>query len=162
MSKIIRQTTVISLDRLREIINYDKETGQLKAKVRRGAHCSIGDLLGSIGSHGYLELRIDSILYLAHRLAWFYMTGMWPTHQIDHINGNRTDNRWVNLREVTHSENSQNRREKFRGVYKVQNTWFSQIGVNGRTIYLGSFTTPEQARLAYMEAKGKYHPFYSG
>ena len=114
--------------------------------------------------NGYCIIRLDDRLYTAHRLAWLYVHGQWPTHQLDHINGNRQDNRLCNLRPATNAENAQNRTRKsntsgFPGVRKTNSKWTAEIKVNYKPIRLGRFDSPEAAYAAYLEAKRKYHPF---
>ena len=112
----------------------------------------------------YLLIRINYIGYLAHRLAWVYMTGEWPTTQIDHINHSGSDNRWINLRDVSSSENSRNsskyKRNKsgFNGVhfYKARRKWIAYIKHNSKLIYLGVFEDKEDAIDARKAANIKY------
>jgi len=125
----------------------------------------VGDIAGSMMSHGYRRICIDNRVYLAHRLAWLYMTGEWPKHQIDHINGNKNDNRHVNLREATNSENMRNTGKRsdnssgFKGVYwnSEKMRWSAQISYNGRHKSLGTFDTAEEAHVAYRSASEKLH-----
>jgi hypothetical protein len=112
--------------------------------------------------HDYIGIRLDNVLYLAHRLAWFYSYGKWPVDQIDHINGDRTDNRLINLREATNAENAQNKRIRagksgFCGVRKENSKWLAEIKVNYKPIRIGLFNTPEEAHQAYIAAKRKFH-----
>jgi hypothetical protein len=95
------------------------------------------------------------------------MTGVWPKFWIDHINGERTDNRWLNLRESTRSENQQNRgvnknnKAGVKGVSRHGNSWRAVISANGRTIRLGTFTSIEEAEIAYKDASNKLHGKFS-
>jgi hypothetical protein len=103
--------------------------------------------------------------YLAHRLAWFYMTGRWPIKEIDHIDGNPLNNRWNNLREATPSQNSCNkdggrgRSLELRGASydKTKRKWRSYINVRGKRTFLGDFETAEDAHNAYLEAARRLH-----
>lgn len=100
---------MITQQELKDILHYDPDTG-LFTRIKRTANCvKIGDKAGTIDSKGYVQLRVNGKLVLAHRLAFFYMTGEWPKDQIDHINGVRDDNKWANLREATRSQNGMNR-----------------------------------------------------
>lgn len=94
----------------------------------------------------------------AHRFAWFMHYGQLPKNQIDHIDGNMLNNKIENLRDVTSAQNHWNRK-KVTGYsfYKHKNKYQSQIYANGKSIFLGNFDTPEEARAAYLEAKKKYH-----
>jgi hypothetical protein len=124
----------------------------------------IGRQAGYINSDGRRRIRIDSVGFLANRLTWLYMTGIWPMGQIDHINGIRDDDRWDNLREVTNQQNcwnqgrAKNNTSGYKGVNweKTFNSWSAHIGVHGRKIYLGSFKIKEDAARAYNEAVLKY------
>lgn len=101
-----------------------------------------------------------------HRLAFLYMTGEWPAHQVDHINADRADNKWANLREATISVNAQNRRAALAGSSSgllgaswdsKHERWKAQIRVNGRTRHLGYFGSPEAAHQAYLMSKRAHH-----
>jgi len=121
------------------------------------------------GDHGsgYKVIGVDGKLYLAHRLAWFFVHGNWPSDQIDHINGIKDDNRICNLREATTSENHQNmpliksNRSGAVGVHwdRASGRWMAQIAVNRRRKTLGRFDTVEDAARAYQEAKAHLHQF---
>ncbi|MBK6865537.1 MAG: HNH endonuclease [Ideonella sp.] len=158
--------TNLTAQRLRELLHYDPETGIFTWGVshRNGIHC--GRQAGCISKHiGYRLIRIDGILYLAHRLAWIHSTGVFPSAEIDHINGNRADNRLCNLRDVSRAINSNNSRiarssnksSGLLGTYKVGNSFCAHIMVSGVTKHLGSFKTKELAHTAYLEAKRKLH-----
>src|SRR3990167_3120706 len=108
---------MISQQRLKELLSYNPNTGEFTRLVATGIHgCNkAGVVVGCLSDHptqGYILIRVnnDGILYRAHRLAWLYVYGFWPPADIDHINGNRSDNRIVNLRSVTRSQNLQNMR----------------------------------------------------
>jgi hypothetical protein len=157
-------------NRLRELIDYDPETGAFAWKPRAwraGQRCNDDRHPGSVSKQtGYRAIRVDKKLYQAHRLAWLYVYGEWPTHQIDHVNGDKLDNRIANLRDVTDAFNKQNcrlarahnqtgllgvRQDKRRGVF------FSSIKTNGKVKYLGAFETPSQAHAVYIAAKRSLH-----
>jgi hypothetical protein len=99
---------------------------------------------------------------MAHRLAWLYMTGVWPTKDIDHQDRNRQNNKWKNLREATFSQNKANasknyNKSGYKGAYSQHGkTFFSSIGVNGKRIYLGTFPTAKLAHQAYVKAAKHY------
>lgn len=109
---------------------------------------------------------IDGVTYRAHRLAWFYVTGVWPEKTVDHKNRNRADNRWRNLRLATHHQQRQNQsvgranKTGFLGVRRHRKGKFeANIGVGGKHIYLGLFDTAEEASRVYLRAKRQLHEF---
>jgi hypothetical protein len=158
--------TQITIDRLRHLVNYDPETGVFTWNAKR-RKCTPGGKAGCRMKNGYDVIRLDNALHLAHRLAWFYVTGKWPSDQIDHVNGDRADNRFVNLREATNIENAHNRQRRrsnksgYTGVRAENKRWLAEIKVNYKPIRLGLFDTPEEAHQAYLAARQKYHPFSS-
>lgn len=100
----------ITAEYLREVFDYEPDTGKLIwAKPR--PHIQVGREAGNVSksSKGYRCVGLDNKVYKAHRLIWLYMTGDWPKHQIDHINGVKDDNRWCNLREATTQQNCFNK-----------------------------------------------------
>jgi hypothetical protein len=116
-------------------------------------------------SGGYIAVQMAGKNLMAHRVAFYLMNVVMPSHQLDHINGDRTDNRWCNLRTATNAENKQNLSKKgtgtsgYLGVSKFKNKWVSRIVSNGERIHLGTFTSPEEAHFAYVEAKKLHHTF---
>lgn len=114
---------------------------------------------------GYLETKVDGVRCLLHRLAVLYMTGCWPVDQVDHINGQRSDNRWSNLREVDNTTNIENRwrpnknnRSGVLGCYRRRSgRWVAQIMVNRKHIVIGFFDTAEAASAAYIAKKRELH-----
>jgi len=115
-------------------------------RAKRGS-VNIGDSCGSVNGHGYLTIQLKGRRYQAHRIAFLYMMGVFPTNQIDHINGNKLDNRWVNLRPVTHRENGMNcplrvnNKTGIPGVVwnKKAGKWQAQIKIFGANKYLGIY-----------------------
>ena len=145
--------------RLLEVLHYDSETGEFRWRKRVSRSVKIGDLAGLTDGEGYRLITIEGRGYRAHQLAWFYMTGEWCSVVIDHRDGNPSNNRWANLRPATISQNNANRRLHrnnkcgFKGV--IQNhvgSWVATIYKDGRSYYLGSFRTPQEAHAAYVEA----------
>jgi hypothetical protein len=110
---------------------------------------------GSVNNEGYVHIKINNKIYKAHRLAFLYMTGDFPADEVDHINGNRSDNRWENLRKCTRHQNMgnsktyQNNRSNLKGVRKNRNGWEARIRINGTAIQIGTFKTREEAKAAY-------------
>lgn len=164
--KIPKTTTApLTADRLRELIDYEPLTGVFKRRVVIWKVGHVGQTIGHTNNQGRIEVSVDGKVYLAHRLAWLYMTGAWPKNQIDHKDGDPSNNAFDNLRDVTGTENMQNQRKArsnnivgLLGVRKHYRKWQASISVNGKAVFLGSFDTAEQAGQAYIEAKRLYHP----
>lgn len=155
----------ITLDRLKEALRYDPSTGNFwwreQARGRR-----LGQRAGRMAS-GYVQIHLDKKRYQAHWLVWFYHNGTWPTDEVDHINGNKLDNRIENLRLATRCENRQNHKmmknntSGFRGVHwsKKEGKWIASICIAGTQKRLGAFTSPEEASECYLAAKKQEHLF---
>jgi hypothetical protein len=150
---------------LRSWLDYDPDTGVFTWRVKRGGAVCAGTVAGCLTDKGYRVISLYDRLYRAHRLAWLYTHGVWPSDEIDHINGARDDNRLVNLREATRRQNSANRRKLSgdlpKGVTRHRGKFRAQIRIQGRVKHLGVYNTPEQAHAAYCEAAqkefGAYH-----
>lgn len=149
----------ITVERLRECLDYSPETGAFKWRVDRGTNKLKGKPAGvSSNGCGYRAIFIDGRSYLAHRLAWFYCTGAWPKGPLDHINGNRADNRLSNLRCATSAGNransavNKNCKTGIKGVQFRHGRWRSKITHSGKTRHLGVFDTPAEASAAYIKA----------
>jgi len=140
---------------LKEVLCYNQDTGAFLWLQSRGAAKS-GHLAGSTCSDGYTLIKISGKSYKAHRLAWLYVHGVWPREQIDHINGNRRDNRMCNLREASKKQNRENTKlhssnsTGFRGVYwdKEVQKFRAQVKHNGRAECIGYFDSAEMAGAA--------------
>jgi HNH endonuclease len=142
-------------ERLRELLSYDEHTGEFLRLVDRGRERA-GTMAGTINSRGYRCIKIDRKLYKAHRLAWLYMTGSWPSAEIDHIDVNPSNNRFSNLRLATRAQNSMNKKVQlnntcgFKGVRKNGTRWEARIRIEGQLVSIGQFVTPEMAHGAYV------------
>lgn len=152
----------LTAERLRELLNYDPDTGVFTWRVVKNS-AKPGDKTGYVRGFGYRMMKLDGIAYLAHRLAWLHVHGVWP-EIIDHINGDPADNRLCNLRDVSHQVNMQNKRKPcggtasgLLGVHANFGAWVARIGHNGRAIHIGRFKTKEEAHIAYLEAKRRLH-----
>ena len=154
----------VTAERVREVVSYDPDTGVFRWKVKISRGVVAGRIAGGLaGVGGYWRIRIDKTTFLAHRLAWLYMTGsMCPL--IDHINGEKADNRWVNLREGTTQTNAQNQRRAMStnrlgvlGVDFSQGKYRAYITCNRKVQFLGQFDTAEQAHQTYLQAKRRLH-----
>ena len=153
---------------LRDLLTYDPPTGVLRWVTRPANNVWRGDVAGTVTKRGYRMVRILGVNWLAHRLAWFWMTGRWPTEDIDHINGIKSDNRWCNLREATRAQNIVNRppgknnTSGSRGVsfYRPSKKWRAQLSNGTANRYIGTFNTKEDAERAYnAAAKAVYGEF---
>jgi hypothetical protein len=151
---------------LLESLRYDAETGLFLWTIDPKFGIKAGDIAGSRTKHGYIRISFKRRLYLAHRLAWLYVHGRWPVDQIDHINGVKSDNRILNLREATAIQNLQNQRRAQRnsqtgllGVsrYPSRDKFVAVIRANGRQVFLGYFDTAEDAHARYKQAKADLH-----
>jgi hypothetical protein len=155
--------TVVTHEQLRAHLRYEPETGQFTRLIRTSQNTRVGDIAGCKQNAGYWVINLLGRPYLAHRLAWLYMTGQWP-HEIDHIDGDRLNNRWSNLRNVTRQTNNENRRAANRnsrtgrlGVQPNGSGFMARITHNGVARYLGQYPTPEAAHAAYAAAKQELH-----
>jgi hypothetical protein len=151
---------MLNATRLRDLLTYNPRTGVFRWKVARSSR-SGGDIAGAIDRRSMDRLiRVDGRLYLAGRLAWLYMKGTWPKHRINCINGDRSDIRWANLREMTFTQQQASRRVQsklgVKGVWMTrQGKYAAEIRVAGQKTYLGCFETLEKANAAYLKAAKK-------
>lgn len=145
-------------DELRDVLEYNPETGIFIWTVSIGKRTKRGDVAGCINGCGYVQITKDKKQYLGHRLAWFFTYGENPMNEIDHINGIRSDNRIVNLRDVPHRVNLQNIARNRMGMlpgaaqHCRTKRWLSAVTIKGKRIHLGSFGTMEEAHARYLEA----------
>ena len=172
----------LTAEQLRALLHYDPETGLFTwregiahwraglpagTETTRGTkwatHVVIG--LGTTSTRRYAEIGIRKNVYRAHRLAWLYVYGEWPERDIDHINGDGTDNRIINLRLATTAQNAMNRmlrRDNTSGVKgvswnKKSGQWLAHIGYGGKILHLGLFDTIEEAKVARLKAAKTLH-----
>jgi hypothetical protein len=155
---------MITAERLRELAHYCPETGEFTHLQSKGGK-KAGMRAGSLRNDGYIYIMFGGVRALAHRFAWLYMTGNWPDREIDHIDGNKRNNAFSNLRDVDRSLNTQNQNKAKRtsktgylGVrYHGPNKFVAAISLNGKSIYLGVFKNPHEAHQAYLNAKRAIH-----
>jgi hypothetical protein len=148
---------------LRAAFCYCPHTGALTWRYSPIGAVRAGSLAGSLYDSGYIIVRFGGRVLRAHRIAWALMTGEMPAAEIDHINGNRADNRWSNLRDVSRSHNAQNQRSKNGKLLgaswnRHRKVWTAAIFSEGRQRYIGAFDTEAAAHGAYLEAKRRLHP----
>lgn len=150
----------ITADDVRAALRYDPLTGDFYRWGKTTA-------LGTLNAGGYVIISLFGWTFRAHRLAWLYVNGVWPSELIDHINGSRIDNRIANLREVSDAVNCQNlrapkshNRSGFLGVLWCPKSkkWLARITVAGKAQVIGRYADPEQASASYWEAKKRLHP----
>jgi hypothetical protein len=156
---------MLTIERLRSVIDYDPRTGVLRWKVRQSIRVQAGDVIESAAANGHLRVSIDYRRYLAHRVAWFHHFGEWPKGRLDHRNGNAADNRIDNLRVATPSQNGFNRGAQGNNLSGLKGVsydarrgyYFSRICIDGRQTWLGRFDTARKAHNAYRKAAKKLH-----
>lgn len=143
-------------------LHYNPESGVFTWKKGNG-RAAVGSVAGQTSSWGYIRISIGNKKYSAHHLAWLVAYEEWPMKQIDHIDGNKTNNALSNLRLVTASVNQlcnnrprSNNKTGFVGVSPDRNRFKAQIKINGKSMYLGSFDTKELAHAAYMTERAKH------
>jgi hypothetical protein len=146
-------------------VEYNPETGIFTRVFSNHPKIKIGDVAGTKSKEGYVSLRIETVVYKAHRLAWLYMTGEMPTKLIDHINGDPSDNRWCNLRQASNKENCNNQKIRstnntgYKGVMRTKDgsAFCMQICHNGRYTIEYPFSTAEEAAIRYNELALSYY-----
>ena len=160
---------MITQSELKEVLDYNPDTGVftwIKSTTRR---VKTGDVAGSKNNRRYINIRVNKKQYLAHRLAYLYMTGNFPENFIDHINHIKDDNRWANLRDATNSQNQANQLKRknnksgYKGVayYKRDKKWHARIMYMKKRIHIGYYTTPEEAYEAYKKKAIEIHGEFS-
>ena len=179
---------MISHERVLALLEYDPDTGKLFWRERVGPGGSItafnrryaGTEAGYLSDNGsynriYIKVTIKPDRFYAHRLIWFMQTSEWPEDEIDHINGDGTDNRWANLRKATRAQNMKNHsgnaggtQTGYRGVSFSKNgeRFVAKITVDQQQLHLGVFDTAEEAYAAYEQASlkhfGEWSPLAQG
>lgn len=147
--------------KLMSFLFYDPFIGSFVWRVAPSNRAKIGGRAGHINGQGYREIELRGRVYQSHRVAWLFVNGRWPHNEIDHVNGDRLDNRIDNLREATKSQNQHNRRRwtkptssRFKGVsfHKPTGKWCAHIQYNNARKHLGLFDTEELAAAARRDA----------
>jgi hypothetical protein len=153
----------LTQQKLKELLYYDRDSGSFTRRVKRGRHAK-GSVAGTINIEGYRIIHIENQNYFASRLAFLWMEGYFPEHQVDHKNRATGDDRWINLRHVTPQCNVRNRRiakNNTSGVTGVSKTfdgknWRAYIGINGSIVKVGVFEKFRDAVKARWNAEVKY------
>lgn len=160
MSRALDLDTNLSLERLRALLVYNPDTGIFTWKITR-PKCVKGAIAGSKCDDGGWRIGLDGFSYSAHRLAWFYVQGVWPDEEIDHKNRVKSDNRWGNLRPATRVQNQVNVLLKnstgYANVDKVGKRFRAMARINGKQIHLGMADTAEEAHAISVHARRKVH-----
>lgn len=150
---------MLTQERLKELLQYDPETGVFTWRVANGSRAKCGDVAGGIDKHGYVRIGVDGARYKGHRLAWLYMTGEWPALDVDHRDMDRANNAWVNLRHADRRQNMANTGCRannscgFKGVHVTRHgNYAASIHLSGVKSHLGTFPTAEEAHAAYVKA----------
>jgi hypothetical protein len=156
----------LTRSRLKSLLHYDPDTGIWRwiAKSAPGSHVRYGDIAGTVTKQGYLRIRLHCEFYLAHCLAWLYMTGEWPPAEVDHKDVVPGNIRWENLRLATPSQNGANKRAQknnkcgIKGVTILPSGRYrATIKKDGHVQQVGCFDTPEMAAMAYAAAAKEKH-----
>ena len=151
-------------EQISRFLRYDPESGHLYwKKPRRGARGRL--IAGCVHKHlGYVLVTVNRYRTYAHRVAWLLMTKEWPPSEVDHVNGNRADNRWVNLRSATSSQNKMNKKVRSDSRTGLKGAWLhspgkwrSKVKVNGVIHDLGLFDSPQEAHEAYIRKSRELH-----
>lgn len=156
---------IMTAELVRQLFAYDGESGELVWRKNVLPRAKAGAVAGFISTDGYRRIGFRGVVYLGHRLVWLYHNGAWPEKFLDHIDGNRANNRIENLRSASRTENNRNvsiqknNKSGFKGVslMKRDNVWVAQITVDRKNYYLGRFPTPEEAHEAYCRAAKELH-----
>lgn len=155
---------------LSKVLTYDGKNGNFYWRENVGGKSKKNKIAGYKENDGYIRIKYSGRVYLAHKVAWFFKTNKVALFGLDHINGNRSDNRLENLRLADTRQNAQNRKRHRNG--SLQGTsrhttkkgtkagWYSYITVNKNSIYLGYYQTEEEAHLAYLFAINFYEVTY--
>jgi hypothetical protein len=157
---------MITQDKLKEYFNYND--GQLIWKKQPSTHIKVGDIAGNTNNRGYIQIKFLCNRFYAHRLIFFMFNGYFP-QEVDHIDGNKTNNKIENLRQATPAQNRQNRgisknnTSGIKGVSwsKKENKWIAQCQVNKKNHFLGRYNDIELAKKAVQQFRNQHHREYA-
>lgn len=153
----------ISHERIREVLNYDGGTGQFYWKVKASKKTVVGSVAGSKEPRGYIKIRIDGALLSAHQIAFMWMNGNWADGEIDHIDRDKSNNRWDNLRLATRSQNARNSPPRFNKTgfnnvgQSASGKYYCRIIVDKKQVNMCGYDTPAEAHNAYLIAVKQHH-----
>ena len=156
---------MITQTKLKELLHYDPDTGVFTWISPTSNRVSIGDVAGTINWKGYLVVGLENARFRLHRLAFLYMTGEHPSDQVDHINGDKSDNRWLNLRIASNSQNHMNvglqsnntSGEKGVVFHKPSGKWVARVKVQGKLHSLGCYDDKDAAIIVVRAARKRLH-----
>ena len=156
---------MLTQEQLKTKLIYSPDTGEFSWVDSCNVRAKLGKKPGSLTNHGYISIRLFGNSYLAHVLAWIYMKGSMPSSKLDHIDTNKTNNRWGNIRPATNAQNVQNtglrahNKSGFKGVswYKSRSKWKAECQANGKRKHIGYFEKIEDAAFAYAKVAKELH-----
>jgi hypothetical protein len=160
----VKYRNSVTQEQVKALFNYDPETGIFTRKVNH-FRAKAGTVAGRVSTRGYIHVTMKGTFFYGHRLAWLVVYGNLPEHQIDHINGDRTDNRIRNLRAATNGENQanaalqKNSTSKHKGVSWVGkiNRWCGYVYKHKKKVFNRYFVTKEEAIAAVRNARTHFH-----
>lgn len=160
----MKKPILLTFEYVDSLLRYEPETGLLFWKIPR-RNCRLDRPVGGGNSYGYIQISINYERFSGHRLAWLLSTGKWPVNDIDHKNQNKGDNRLVNLREATRSENKMNvslQSNNKSGIQGVnfnleKKRWQVRVKIHGISKHIGWFETLEKAKDVRLKAEKKYY-----
>jgi hypothetical protein len=159
----VKGYVMLTQERLKEVLRYDPVAGMWTWLVDKSQRTKVGMRAGGFDK-GYLRISVDGERFKSCRLAFLYVNGKFPDGEVDHINRDKSDDRWTNLRVVTKAQNGHNRKAPstntsgHRGVHfqKTTQKWIAYLTVNGKRIHLGSFVFYQKAVATRLEAEKTY------
>ena len=152
-----------AIEEFKKRLRYCPKTGLTIWLISPNNQLQPGSRAGNTNPNGYRHITIFGRRWAEHRLAWFLMTGCLPASQIDHKNGNRSDNRWCNLRPASACDNARNAKKRlrrvseFKGIFKNTQGWTARVMIDGKRRSVGTFETAREAHNAYCRAATKHY-----